>query len=463
MYVVKSALLIVLGVLILNIDKFTIEQCLLRLYNGPDNGQVLASSFSSMNTTGVTLARVQGDPTTCTNVIYTVNTYNPFQNQNQNHKKKKGKKNDDDDDGNEAKERKEQENIAKVVHAKSLRFLVRTSPILKDSTCVAFFVVDDPWMVTRSSKKGRSSKSYALHPVWGRLPATAIAMTTFVQAQYFLYLDSDALLVYPDITPATMYEQLRYDYEPNNIKSIHEHEQPQKTKHTPGLIVNKPFTGWLCGQCEQFHMGHGCFNSNVLLWYKSNTATQILNDWWKLRYSKAIHNMYVSKENTDEEKGNEDDRNDSNDKDNDDNVKEFFHGWSGTIKDRLKEKNGEANRLMYLFHTYSQEEKNDDENEIRIWPVPRKRSEDFNSESCPNSMDAGYTPCLQTDSSSTIRWNPDHNDDIDTDADADADHQQQQPSSCYIHQYSDDKELLFQHAAKIMEYTGSNDSDNDDE
>merc|ERR1711865_161367 len=138
---------------------------------------------------------------------------------------------------------------------------------------------------------------------------------------------------------------------------------------------------------------------------------------------------------------------------------------------------GEQNRLMYLFHVYQQtktpgphpsiatrnnEHKHEsNDNAHLIWPVPRKRSIEYNSSSCPNSMEADYTPCLQKDFGNEVRWNPPPYEDEDEDEEDDDDdrsaqqpHSQPHPSSCYVHHYADDKHILFQHAAKILQYTG---------
>ena len=45
----------------------------------------------------------------------------------------------------------------------------------------------------------------------------------------------------------------------------------------------------------------------------------------------------------------------------------------------------------------------------------------------------------------------DNNNDDDKDASA----------LCYVNHYADEKQLLFHHAAKIMQYTGNTDSDSD--
>ena len=34
--------------------------------------------------------------------------------------------------------------------------------------------------------------------------------------------------------------------------------------------------GWMCGECEKFRLGHGCFNLGALLWHKSEGMELIL-------------------------------------------------------------------------------------------------------------------------------------------------------------------------------------------
>ena len=336
-------------------------------------------SFSWMNTTGITLSHIQGDPTTCTDVIYTGNSQNPFKStiivDDEN----------DENDENGKDEQQEDGDGANIVRNgwKSITHVVRTSPILKKNTCFAFFLVPSPWIDRRGNE---------IHPVWGRLPATALVMKAFPKADYFLYMDSDALLAFPDINPTTMYKELAFDGYGENATF---------QQQNPGLIVNKPFTGWLCGECEKFGLGHGCFNSGVLLWHRSTKAEHILKSWWSSRNLRESRNMF--------------------DPINGDS----FNGWVGNDAQRIGDKMGEQNRLMYIFAT-------DPDVRSAVWPVPRKRSAEFNSESCPSGME-GYTPCLQSDFISQAKWDT-------TDP------------SCYVNHYADEKEQVLQHAKMMMKY-----------
>jgi len=316
-----------------------------------------------MNTSGVTLSHIQGDPTTCKDVIYSGNTRNPF----------KSSTIDDDND--------KDENDSTIVRKqwKSLARIVRTSPSLRQSTCFAYFIVSSPWIDHRGNE---------MHPVWGRIPATALVMEAFPKANIFLYMDSDALLAFPDKTPTSMYKKLAFDGYGENATFQH---------MTPGLIVNKPFTGWLCGECERYGLGHGCFNSGVLLWHRFK-AERILKAWWNSRNLRESQNIFIEHEG--------------------------FFGWDGNYAERIGNKMGEQNRLMYLYAT------NPDVRSA-IWPVPRKRSVEFNSESCPDGM-AGYTPCLQSDWISEAMWDTTE-------------------PSCYVNHYAERKESILKHSEMMME------------
>lgn len=98
----------------------------------------------------------------------------------------------------------------------------------------------------------------------------------------------------------------------------------------PSLIVNKPFTGWLCSQCQDFHLGHGCFNSGVLLWRRSNGMKLILQRWWESRMDNGTSNI-IRKDN---------------------GTFHYFHGWGIDSPANINsaDKMSEQNRLMYIFH-----------------------------------------------------------------------------------------------------------------
>ena len=325
------------------------------------NGQNIKSSsavFDWIDTSGVILSHIQGDPTTCKDVIYTGHTLDPFE--------------------VAGEDKASSDMITRTWE--SMAYIIRTSPALKQTSCLAFFGVSSPWI-------DQNGKEF--HPVWGRLPATALVMSAFPQADIFLYMDSDALLSFPDKSPTDMYNELAFD-------GYGEDATFQHLK--PGLIVNKPFTGWLCSQCERFGLGHGCFNSGVLLWNRAK-AEPVLRAWWESR------NMDKSKNIFDPETG------------------EGFHGWSGTDAERVGDKMGEQNRLMYLHGT-------DPRFRRDVWSVPRQKSEEFNSESCPNAVE-GHIPCLQNDFSSTVNWNA-------------------STPSCFISHYADKKEQAIKHGEMMM-------------
>lgn len=315
-----------------------------------------------MDTTGVSLSHIEGDPTTCKDVIYTCHTRDPFE------------ATGEEESGSDM--------VSQVW--KGMSHLVRTSPTLKRSTCFVFFGIASPWI-------DQTGKEF--HPVWGRLPATALVMSAFPKADVFLYMDSDALLSFSDKSPTMMYNELAFD-------GYGEDATMQQLQ--PGLIVNKPLTGWLCGQCERFGLGHGCFNSGALLWHRAN-AELILRTWW------ASRNMDESQNFLDPENG------------------EFFHGWGGNDAKRVRDKMGEQNRLMYIYGT-------DPHVREIVWPVPRQRSEKYNSESCPDAVDESHTPCLQSDFTSSVKWNPSE-------------------PYCFIQHHTDEKEHVIDHAKKMLKHS----------
>ena len=347
--------MLLFGTYLLSIDLEDVQNYL-------DNSKKKSSStaFAWMDTAGVTLSHIQGDPTTCKDVIYTGHTRDPFE---------------------MTEEESGSDMIAQVW--KSMSHIVRTSRTLKGNTCFAFFGIASPWI----DPNGRE-----FHPVWGRVPATALVMSAFPKADIFLYMDSDALLADSDKSPTMMYKELAFD-------GYGEDATMQQLQ--PGLIVNKPITGWLCSQCERFGLGHGCFNSGALLWHRAN-AEPILRAWWESRNMDESQNFFDP----------EDD--------------EFFHGWSGDDARRVGSKMGEQNRLMYIYRSDPQVR------EI-VWPVPRQRSENFNSESCPNAVDADHTPCLQSDFYKGMRWNPSE-------------------PFCFIHHHPDEKEQVVENAKELLKY-----------
>jgi hypothetical protein len=276
------------------------------------------TEWSWMNTSGITLRHIQGDPTSCQDVIYTGHTHDPMTS--------------DLDD---------------FVHAswKGFSHAVNTFKML-NQTCLVFFQIDDPFLP--------HGQSQPLHPVWGRVVATALVMRTFPKANFLLYLDSDAMIAFPDQTPTTMYQALSYDGYGEN--ATFQHLQP-------ALIINKPKRGWLCMECLKFGLGHGCFNSGALLWRRSKAAKVILQAWWESRHSNLKQNLF--------------------------NGEEPFHGWvDGTLNDRWIDQPGEQNRLMYIYHTNQAVHD-------AVWPVPQQASEDKWT-SCPDGVE-GHLPCLQND------------------------------------------------------------------
>ena len=238
---------------------------------------------------------------------------------------------------------------------------VKTFPIF-NQTCAAFFQVSTE--VYRGNRDGSTSGDFGLHPVWARLPASAIAMSYFTAASYFLYMDTDAILTSPNYTPTSMYKTLAYDgYGENATFQTIE----------PSLIANKPFTGWLCSQCMGHGLGHGCFNSGALLWWRSEGASLVLKAWWESQHQNKTQNFHHEKHG-------------------------YLHGWSKKNNEPdYADKMSEQNRLMYVFHT------NPDVQKV-MWPVPRQISRDKSS-SCPKADGEEHTPCLQKDFKPHVTWN----------------------------------------------------------
>eukprot|EP00531_Pseudo-nitzschia_arenysensis_P015308 CAMPEP_0116136138 /NCGR_PEP_ID=MMETSP0329-20121206/11561_1 /TAXON_ID=697910 /ORGANISM="Pseudo-nitzschia arenysensis, Strain B593" /LENGTH=365 /DNA_ID=CAMNT_0003630979 /DNA_START=157 /DNA_END=1250 /DNA_ORIENTATION=+ len=313
------------------------------------------NEFDWMDTTGVTISRVVGNPSKCKDVIYTGDNRDPF-----------GTSRSD-----------AEEMIYK--NWKSTAHIVHTSPAHRDNTCFAYFDVASPWIDSR----GRE-----LHPVWGRVPATALMMSSFPQADIFLYMDSDALIASSNDTPTAMYKDLAYDGKGEDATMQH---------LKPGLIVNKPYTGWLCGQCEKFGLGHGCFNSGALLWHRDK-AEPVLRAWWESRNTDNTHNFFVDGDG--------------------------FHGWHAEEESRrIGDKMGEQNRLMWVFGS-------DPKVREVVWPVPREKS-DIGSTSCPSTIDLDHTPCLQNDGTHKMIWNP-------------------SGPACHVNHYADHKNIILEQAEAMF-------------
>ncbi|KAL9187643.1 hypothetical protein ACHAXT_006021 [Thalassiosira profunda] len=190
-----------------------------------------------------------------------------------------------------------------------------------------------------------------------------MALERFPKATHLLYLDTDAVLASPRFNIRYMYDVLAHDGYGDNA-----------TRNTlsPSLIVNKPYTGWLCNQCERFNLGHGCFNSGVLLWRRSQGMDAILQSWWRARFHNESQNFFIANEN---------------------GGQEHFFGWDK--KKAGREKMSEQNRLMFIFRT-------DPDVQQHVWPVPRQVVEGVNTESCPNYV--GHVPCLQNDFAGKAKW-----------------------------------------------------------
>jgi galactosyl transferase GMA12/MNN10 family len=318
--------------------------------------------WSWMNTSGITLKYVQGDPNSCQDVIYTGHSVDPMT-----------------------------EGMNDYVHAgwKGLSYAVKTFKML-NKTCAVYFQIDDPFLP--------NGESMPLHSVWGRVSATALVMRTFPKANFLLYLDSDALIAFPDQTPTTMYHALSYDGYGENATF----RQLQ-----PALIVNKPYTGWLCLQCGKFGLGHGCINSGALLWHRSKAARIVVQAWWESRLSNNTHNLFAGQDG--------------------------FFGWGDvTAEKRRMNKMGEQNRLMYIYHTNQA---------VRdaVWPVPRQVSDSnstkyTNSTSCPNAVE-GHVPCLQFDFPREPIWNASN-------------------ASCFNIHYTWGKEKLINQTAMMLQSGG---------
>lgn len=356
---IPSIACIIFGLCLLSINKETVDQ-----YLGIDTNESLANQqanepFAWMKETGVSLTTIQGDPSKCTDVIFMVDSRDPFT--------------------GEGEDDRDFRAISKVVE--SMEYITRTSSALRRSTCFAFVKISSPFI---------DSNGKELHPVWGRLPATALVMSVFQKADIFLYMDSDAILAFSDKTPTMMYNELAFDGYGADATMQH---------LRPGLIVNKPLTGWLCGECEKFGLGHGCFNTGVLLWHRAN-AEPILRAWWDSRNDKRSQNIF------------------------DPETKEGFHGWNDD--EPTHDKMGEQNRLIYLFGS-------DPLVRGLVWPVPRQKSEEHNSESCPNFVDEAHTPCLQNDFIYHGKWNP-------------------SDPSCFISHLPDEKKNILEVTEMIMQH-----------
>lgn len=310
-----------------------------------------------VDTTGVDLYDSRGDVSTCRDVIYTVDSRAP-------------------DDG------------GSIVNASwgALSFVVEKFPVF-NSTCSAFFRVSG----------GAFGDNGTLHPVWGRVPATVLAMRTFRRARVFLYLDTDAMLASPRIGPSDMYRALVAKH---GVERGENDTARPTSVEPPSLVVNKPTKRWLCQkQCEVFGLGHGCFNSGALLWYRSEGAILILRSWWESRLDDPSMNFVRDGK--------------------------VFYGWPSTYPAR--DKMSEQNRLMYVYGTNVEAAR-------RILPVPRQPGSISGTTSCPEEVDDAHVPCLQDDHKS-------HNPEWD----------RKRRFSCFVNHYSITKNTMHELCEQVIE------------
>ena len=315
---------------------------------------------SLIDTSGIeTTFQILGNPNTCVDVIYTC-------------------------DGRIPTSTAENRSIVDA----SWDIMVKISYIPKfNQTCFVFFQLSDQYFTTNERE--------GIHMVWGRLPATAMVLSIFREAQYMLYLDTDAVFSSSKYTPTDMYHQL----------SSVGYKEPNSTVQylSPALIVNKPMTGWLCHQCMYFALEHGCFNTGALLWKRSYGMNLVIQRWWASRLLKGTQNLFLNNNTT----------------------KRPFFGWDA--KTTAANKMSEQNRLIYLFQV-------DPDLKKQVWPVPRAPSHKTKTSSCPEDV-RFHSPCLQNDRSGSraAEWNEDE-------------------PSCFINHYADKKYKMHDVLDKLLRF-----------
>jgi hypothetical protein len=280
----------------------------------------------SINSTGVTQQFVKGDQSLCKEVIYTADTRLPSNS-----------------------------TTKTIVDASWDAFAYLSGRPIFNQTCFAFFHISSDVYDANDGP----------HPVWGRIPATSLVMTSFPQVEYMLYIDSDAMIASANYTPSSMYHILSFDGYGMGDDNV-------TMKYlSPSLIVNKPLTGWACGKCNTYGLGHGCFNSGALLWRRSEGMKLILNAWWDSRLNNRTQNFILDGQP--------------------------LFGWTTLRTKDYTEKMSEQNRLMYIHSTNKDARDN-------IWSVPRQRSWRYGA-SCPGGVREYLTPCLQNDFQKEAQWN----------------------------------------------------------
>ena len=317
----------------------------------------------SVDTTGVALHDSRGDASTCRDVIYAADSRVP--------------------DGG-----------GSIVDASwgALSFAVGKFPAL-NSTCAAFFRV--------SGGEFGGDNNGTLHPVWGRVPATVLAMRTFRGARVFLYLDTDAMLAGPRVGPSDLYRDLVAEHGVGGEEGATA-PLPVEAAEQPSLVVNKPTKHWLCQkQCEVFGLGHGCFNSGALLWRRSEGADLILRSWWESRLDGPSKNFA------------RDGR--------------ALYGWPPTATNPTRNKMSEQNQLMYVYGTNPEVAR-------RVLPVPRRPGSVSGTTSCPEEVDDAHVPCLQDDDKA-------HNPEWD----------RRRRLSCFVNRYTNSKHAIHELYERIVE------------
>ena len=124
-----------------------------------------------------------------------------------------------------------------------------------------------------ATSKCRSAKNQTLHGAWCKVPALLQAQKDFPNAQYFVYMDTDAVI---DIS-------FFHDQSLNNLL----HNMTTSWNISNWDIDEKPFvfsqegvSDWCRAAASKGNYPH-CLNTGTMLWKRSDKSTAVLERWWE--------------------------------------------------------------------------------------------------------------------------------------------------------------------------------------
>lgn len=115
----------------------------------------------------------------------------------------------------------------------------------------------------------RSHGDLPLYETWCKLRAMRQVQADFPRAEYFLYMDTDAVVDYQfrDRSLLDLLQNMTTEWLPDwNID-----ERP--------FALNQEGPGMWCGMVHEGNFSH-CLNTGTILWKRSRESTSIMEHWW---------------------------------------------------------------------------------------------------------------------------------------------------------------------------------------